>query len=201
MGCHQGQIPFLSSRTDAREAASELWMMASSSCSLISSAVAAPLLATALHEAATPSPPSYTGPRQAGHDLAGRRRRPGPRKLSRVRPPTRGAPAGDLLRRTLVRSQTHHGPTPQTAGSAQGLRLRRALRRPRTHRRWRPTPRPRGHTTTSTAWPAVHHVAAGLFFHGQAGHREVCTALGLSDDGGPGSAELAGIQAGLRGVG
>ena len=50
-------------------------------------------------------------------------------------------------------------------------------------------------------WPAVHGVAAGLFFHGQAGHREVCTALGITDEGRPASAELAGIRAGLRAIG
>ena len=61
-----------------------------------------------------------------------------------------------------------------------------------------------GHAVTpllTRSWPAVHRVAARLFFDGQAGHREICVALGITDDGGPGSAELAGIRAGLRGVG
>ncbi|MCB0925687.1 MAG: hypothetical protein KDB50_14285 [Mycobacterium sp.] len=53
----------------------------------------------------------------------------------------------------------------------------------------------------AASWPAVRRLAATLFFDGRIGHPEVCTALGLSDEGGPGSAELAGIRAGLREVG
>lgn len=48
-------------------------------------------------------------------------------------------------------------------------------------------------------WPAVEMLAGKLFRDGQIGHRDVCAALGLSDDGGPGSFELACIRSGLRG--
>lgn len=48
-------------------------------------------------------------------------------------------------------------------------------------------------------WPAVELVGAGHLYHdGKATHADVCAALGLSDDGGPGSFELAGLRAGLR---
>ncbi|WP_326544690.1 hypothetical protein QGN31_06555 [Mycobacterium sp. 2-64] len=49
-------------------------------------------------------------------------------------------------------------------------------------------------------WPAVERVAAELLVKGQVGHDEICTALGVTDDGGPGSLELANIRAGLRAV-
>ncbi|WP_142280282.1 M50 family metallopeptidase [Mycobacterium paraense] len=49
-------------------------------------------------------------------------------------------------------------------------------------------------------WPAVERVAVELLVSGQVGHAEICTALGLSDEGGPGSFELACIRSGLRGV-
>ncbi|SON63383.1 hypothetical protein MSIMFI_04913 [Mycobacterium simulans] len=49
-------------------------------------------------------------------------------------------------------------------------------------------------------WPAVLAVAGTLFTTGQVGHAEVCAALGLSDQGGSGSFELACIRAGLRAV-
>ena len=48
------------------------------------------------------------------------------------------------------------------------------------------------------SWSAVVTVTKKLFFDGHAGHRDVCAALGLSDEGGPGSFELANIRAGLR---
>jgi hypothetical protein len=49
-------------------------------------------------------------------------------------------------------------------------------------------------------WPAAEWVAAELVVTGQIGHADVCTALGLSDEGGPGSVELAAIRSGLRAV-
>jgi hypothetical protein len=49
-------------------------------------------------------------------------------------------------------------------------------------------------------WPAVEAVAVELLVTGQVDHRDVCAALGLSDDGGPGSFELACIRSGLRAV-
>ncbi|MFP2991296.1 hypothetical protein [Mycobacterium intracellulare] len=49
-------------------------------------------------------------------------------------------------------------------------------------------------------WPAVEAVATKLFVLGRIGHADVCAALGLTDDGGPGSFELASIRAGLRAV-
>ncbi|ODR00401.1 hypothetical protein BST27_17365 [Mycobacterium intermedium] len=49
-------------------------------------------------------------------------------------------------------------------------------------------------------WPAVLTVAGKLFTTGTAGHRDVCAALHLTDDGGPGSVELACIRSGLRAV-
>lgn len=47
-------------------------------------------------------------------------------------------------------------------------------------------------------WPAVEWVAAELLVTGQVGHTDVCAALGLTGDGGPGSFELANLRAGLR---
>lgn len=44
--------------------------------------------------------------------------------------------------------------------------------------------------------PAVKSVAKTLFVEGEAAHADVCAALGLSDDGGPGSFELAAIRSG-----
>lgn len=49
-------------------------------------------------------------------------------------------------------------------------------------------------------WPAVSTVALKLFLDGEVSHANVCAALGLSDDGGPGSIELANIRAALRAV-
>lgn len=49
-------------------------------------------------------------------------------------------------------------------------------------------------------WPAVKTVAAKLYLHEKATHADVCAALGLSDDGGPDSFELASLRAGLRAV-
>lgn len=49
-------------------------------------------------------------------------------------------------------------------------------------------------------WSAVGRVAIRLYLHNKATHADVCTALGLSDEGGPGSFELAGIRAWLRSV-
>ena len=54
-------------------------------------------------------------------------------------------------------------------------------------------------TVLERCWLAVETLAKQLFY-GQSGHRDVCAALGLSDDGGPGSFELANIRAGLRAV-
>lgn len=45
-------------------------------------------------------------------------------------------------------------------------------------------------------WPAVKAVTSKLFHHGQVDHADVCAALGLTDDGGPGSLELAMIRSG-----
>ncbi|CAJ1504250.1 hypothetical protein [[Mycobacterium] holstebronense] len=47
---------------------------------------------------------------------------------------------------------------------------------------------------------AVKAVTTALFIDGTIGHAAVCTALGLSDGGGPGSFELANMRAGLRGA-
>lgn len=49
-------------------------------------------------------------------------------------------------------------------------------------------------------WPAVLTMAGRLFTTGRAGHADVCTALNLSDEGGPGSFELACLRSGLRAV-
>jgi hypothetical protein len=49
-------------------------------------------------------------------------------------------------------------------------------------------------------WPAVEQLATRLLVAGRADHAEVCIALGLNDDGGPGSFELACIRSGLRAV-
>ena len=45
-------------------------------------------------------------------------------------------------------------------------------------------------------WPAVKAVTKQLFYAGEIGHADVCAALGLSDDGGPGSLDLAVIRSG-----
>jgi hypothetical protein len=47
-------------------------------------------------------------------------------------------------------------------------------------------------------WPAVNAVTSKLFYAGQVGHAAVCVALGLTDDGGPGSLGLAMIRSGSR---
>ena len=52
--------------------------------------------------------------------------------------------------------------------------------------------------TILRCWDAITDLSATLIADGQIRHRDVCTALGLTDDGGPGSAQLAGIRAGLR---
>lgn len=55
-------------------------------------------------------------------------------------------------------------------------------------------------TLLERCWPAVTTVARKLFVTGQVDHADVTAALGLSDEGGPGSFELANIRAGLRAV-
>jgi hypothetical protein len=45
-------------------------------------------------------------------------------------------------------------------------------------------------------WPAVMAVTTKLYRTGRADHADVCTALGLIDDGGPGSLGLAMIRSG-----
>lgn len=45
-------------------------------------------------------------------------------------------------------------------------------------------------------WPAVKALTTRLYFHGQVDHADVCTALGLTDDGGPASLGLAMIRSG-----
>lgn len=50
------------------------------------------------------------------------------------------------------------------------------------------------------AWPAVIRVAKRLHRAGETSHSDVCEALGLTDDGGPGSSQLAGLRAGMRPV-
>jgi hypothetical protein len=45
-------------------------------------------------------------------------------------------------------------------------------------------------------WPSIKTVTTKLFHDGQVGHNDVCAALGLSDDGGPCSFELALIRSG-----
>lgn len=49
-------------------------------------------------------------------------------------------------------------------------------------------------------WPAVLTVAGRLFTTGRACHTDVCSALNLSDEGGPGSFELACLRSVLRAV-
>lgn len=50
------------------------------------------------------------------------------------------------------------------------------------------------------AWPAVITLAHKIHVGGEATHDNVCTALGLTDGGGPGSSQIASLRAGLRGV-
>lgn len=45
-------------------------------------------------------------------------------------------------------------------------------------------------------WTPVKQVAKRMFVDGAASHADVCAALGLADNGGPGSVELALIRAG-----
>jgi hypothetical protein len=45
-------------------------------------------------------------------------------------------------------------------------------------------------------WPAVEALAKQLFRQGEVTHSDVCAALGLTDDGGPGSLGLALIRSG-----
>lgn len=47
-------------------------------------------------------------------------------------------------------------------------------------------------------WPAVVTLARTLFRDGEATHDEALAALGITDGGGPGSAQLANIRSGLR---
>lgn len=60
-----------------------------------------------------------------------------------------------------------------------------------------------GHAVTplvERTWPAVIRVARRLYDTGEATHTEVCAALGITDGGGPGSSQLAGLRAGMRPV-
>lgn len=50
------------------------------------------------------------------------------------------------------------------------------------------------------AWPAVINLAKKIHRDGEAIHDDVCTALGITDGGGPGSSQLASLKAGLRSV-
>lgn len=45
-------------------------------------------------------------------------------------------------------------------------------------------------------WSAIVALATDMSFGREIGHADVCTALGLTDDGGPGSVELAMIRSG-----
>lgn len=47
-------------------------------------------------------------------------------------------------------------------------------------------------------WPAIKTLTRQLYRTGTASHTDVCASLGLSDDGGPGSLDLALIRSGLR---
>lgn len=60
-----------------------------------------------------------------------------------------------------------------------------------------------GHFVTpliERTWPAVIRVARRLYDTGEATHADVLAALGITDDGGPGSSQLAGLRAGMRPV-
>ncbi|ETB26762.1 hypothetical protein O983_07200, partial [Mycobacterium avium 09-5983] len=50
------------------------------------------------------------------------------------------------------------------------------------------------------AWPAVIRVAKQLHRTGEVNQTDVCEALGITDGGGPGSSQLAGLRAGMRPV-
>lgn len=50
------------------------------------------------------------------------------------------------------------------------------------------------------AWPAVIRVAKQLHRAGEVSQTDVCEALGITDGGGPGSSQLAGLRAGMRPV-
>lgn len=50
------------------------------------------------------------------------------------------------------------------------------------------------------AWPAVIRVAKQLHRAGEVTQTAVCEALGITDGGGPGSSQLAGLRAGMRPV-
>lgn len=49
-------------------------------------------------------------------------------------------------------------------------------------------------------WPAVKAVTTELYIDGTVDDGAVCTALGLTDGGGPGSFQLANLRAGLHAV-
>jgi len=51
-------------------------------------------------------------------------------------------------------------------------------------------------TLLELCWSAVEVVTTKLYRTGRADHADVCAALGLSDDGGPGSLGLAMIRSG-----
>jgi hypothetical protein len=51
-------------------------------------------------------------------------------------------------------------------------------------------------TLLERCWPSVKALSKKLFYDGQVDHAGVCAALGLTDDGGPGSLELAMIRSG-----
>ncbi len=50
------------------------------------------------------------------------------------------------------------------------------------------------------AWPAVITLAHKIHVGGEATHDDVCKALGITDNGGPGSSQIASLRAGLRRV-
>jgi hypothetical protein len=49
-------------------------------------------------------------------------------------------------------------------------------------------------------WPGIIRVAQKLYSEGEVLHSDVCEALGLTDNGGPSSAQLAGLRSGFRKV-
>ncbi|MCP9271148.1 hypothetical protein [Mycolicibacterium arenosum] len=60
-----------------------------------------------------------------------------------------------------------------------------------------------GHFVTpliERTWPAVMRVARRLYDTGEATHADVCAALGITDGGGPTSAQLAGLRSGMHRV-
>ncbi|MCV7218505.1 hypothetical protein H7J51_24910 [Mycobacterium crocinum] len=50
------------------------------------------------------------------------------------------------------------------------------------------------------AWPAVINLARKIHIEGEVTHDDVCKALGITDNGGPGSSQIASLRAGLRRV-